>query len=66
MKNKEKYKDRIIEIMVSGDTMGIANGKPVACHGVICETCDMFDICAEDPEAEAAFRREWAEAEAEE
>lgn len=50
--------------MISGDTMGIVKGKPVACHGIDCKTCDMFDICDEYPEAEAGFRREWAEAEA--
>lgn len=64
MKNREKWAEEIIDIALSGDWMGIVNGKPVACRGVDCKTCDMFDICSEDPEAEAAFRREWAEAEA--
>lgn len=64
MKNREKWAKEIIDIALSGDRMGIVKGEPVACPGVDCRTCDIYAICAEDPEAEAAFRREWAEAEA--
>lgn len=65
MTNREKYRERILDIVINGDTMGFVTGKPVGCHSISCETCDMYDICDNDAEAETKYRQEWAEAEAE-
>lgn len=62
MTNREKYRERIRDIVISGDTMGFVKGAPVGCHSIDCRTCDIYEICAEDAEAEMKYREEWAKA----
>lgn len=45
MKNKEKYRDKIFEIAVSGDRVAVVNNKPVNCRTVDCRDCDIGNIC---------------------
>ena len=41
MKNIEKYRDQIIEIVSENSTIGVKNGKPVSCNSISCSECDL-------------------------
>lgn len=59
MKNKEKYRDEIFEIAVSGDRVAVRNGKPVKCSTVSCGDCD---LCGFDGNCKKATNN-WMESE---
>lgn len=42
MKNKEFYKDKIVEIVMRGSGVAKTNNKIVACIDITCEKCDWF------------------------
>ena len=65
MTNREKYKEKLLDISIEGAVMAIVGGVPMRCHEVYCPDCDMFEFCETDEVAEAAYRQEWAEEEAE-
>ena len=59
MKNKEFYKDEIVEIAIQGSGIAKVNNKIVSCNAIACEVCDWFCAggCQED------MIEEWAEEE---
>lgn len=66
MKNKEKYFDELMEILVSGYPLAVdkRTNKPVCCRWFDCEYCLVND--GEDGEKESCSKkaiREWLEAE---
>ena len=65
MTNREKYQEKLLDIAISGNVMALIKGEPKCCHDIYCPDCDMFEICEADEDAEAAYRQEWAEKEAE-
>lgn len=62
MKNREKYKEKILDIDIEGAVMAIVGGVPMRCHEVYCPDCDMFDC---EVNGEDEYRQAWAEKEAE-
>lgn len=62
MKNKEKYKDRIIEIAMNGDILAVNKDTnlPMLCGLSRCCNC-LFDDCKSCPDG----RKEWLEQEVE-
>lgn len=65
MTNREKYQEKLLDIALQGKCVALLHGEPHACTDIYCPDCDMFEICEADEDAEAAYRQEWAETEAE-
>lgn len=42
MTNFEYWKDRILEIVISGDRLALKNGNPIECYHVSCENCNFY------------------------
>lgn len=40
MTNKEKYADKLIELAVKEEVLGLKNGKPAICTEIRCKECD--------------------------
>lgn len=67
MKNREKWAEKIIDIALKGDTMGLKDGKPVGCTTISCAECDLYRSCRYGPGTSTEQHvRAWAEAEAKE
>ena len=43
MTNFEYWKDRILEIVKSGDGLALKNGNPTGCYHTICENCNFYN-----------------------
>lgn len=43
MTNKEKYRDKIIEIAINTGLFCIKNGEPVLCTEIKCKDCDFLE-----------------------
>lgn len=43
MTNIEYWKDRILEIVKSGDVLALKNGNPTGCYHTICENCNFYN-----------------------
>lgn len=44
MKNYEKYKDQIIELIAKGNRIGLLNGEIVNCDSIHCDHCGFNEI----------------------
>lgn len=67
MKNREKYAQELIQIVLDGGDLTLRDGKPVIC-AQICPGCDLIRECECGLDGEASFVSRinaWAEAEAE-
>lgn len=44
MTNREKYKEKLLDIIESGSAIAIVKGKPIKCRTLYeCDECDLFD-----------------------
>lgn len=43
MTNFEYWKDRILEIIKSGDGLALKNGNPIGCYRTSCENCNFYN-----------------------
>lgn len=58
MKNREKYAQEIIDMVLDGDFIAIVNGTPRICENIDCNDCDFAGL------ADCWTKvREWAESE---
>ncbi len=64
MKNKDRFREKILEIACTGDVVAVVNGEPVPCKGTNCKVCDLHcenHRTISRPCAEG--RKEWCESE---
>lgn len=62
MKNKEKFKDEIIDIVCEGHTLTLSHGKPEGCELINCSRCDLSP-CGRDGGGRKEGMKKWAEQE---
>ena len=62
MKNKDKYREQIIEIAMNGDSLAVDKNtkQPISCHPYCCQYC-LFGKCVRCREA----KKEWMDQEVE-
>lgn len=60
MKNKEYWKEKILEIALSGTLVGVKNGVPERCKDLRCQDCDFHEKCLGD---HSSLVYEWGETE---
>lgn len=64
MKNKDRFREKILEIACAGSCVAVVDGKPVPCRGTDCEDCDLHWKTHSTISMPCAERRkEWCEAE---
>lgn len=63
MKNKEYWKDRIIEIALDDVGVALKDGVPMPCFSLPCEECD-FRVDGNDVKCKSRYMlRKWGEEE---
>lgn len=67
MKNKDRFREKILEIACNGDVVAVVGGEPCSCRETYCVNCDFYE---KSTAAEASQRvkcakqcEEWCEAE---
>lgn len=64
MKNKDRFREKILEIACDGSCVAVVDGKPVPCRGTDCKDCDLHCKTHRTISKPCAERRkEWCEAE---
>lgn len=62
MTNREKYAEEILDIVCSGNTVGVENGKVKICQEISCNDCDLCEKGVINSECRKNFA-EWAKQE---
>ncbi len=64
MKNKDRFREKILEIACDGSCIAVVDGKPVPCRGTDCKDCDLHCKTHHTISKPCAERRkEWCESE---